>query len=119
MEVSGALGHAASHVRQAMKSLITWLRRLAPAEQAYQDRITEDVEPWLQREVTSPLNDITRFSSSLYARSVCSIRAGVVEAADEAVRPFLHRAPPSDGFFFGNPTDALAFALAFYFFSSW
>merc|ERR1712015_299591 len=89
MDVSGALGHAASHVQEAMKSLVTWFRFLAPAEQAYQDRITEDVEPWLQREIMSPLNDITRFSSSLYARSVCSIRAGVVEAADEAVRPFV------------------------------
>ena len=114
MDVSGALGHAASHVRESVKELVTWFRRLAPSDetgQAYQDRITEDVEPWLQHEITTPLNDILRFSSSLFARSVCTIRAGVVDSADEALRPFLRRAPPSSGFFFGNPTDALATSM--------
>jgi len=113
MEASGALGHAASHVREAMKNLVDWLRRLVPGDQVYQDRITADVVPWVHRMVTTPINDVTRLSSSLYARSVCNVRAGVVEAADEAVRPFLRRAPPSEGFFFGNPTDALATSMNF------
>ena len=113
METSGALGHAATHVRDAMKNLVGWLRRLIPDDALYQDRLTADVEPWLLKEITTPLNDISRFASSLYARSVVNLRAGVVEAADEAVRPFLRRAPPSEGFFFGNPTDALATSMNF------
>jgi len=113
MEASGALGHAAVHVRDALQGLVSWLRRLIPDEQVFQDRITRDVEPWLHREITTPCNDLARFSASLYAKAVCNVRAGVVEASDEAVRPFLRRAPPSEGFFFGNPTDALATSMNF------
>ena len=83
------MGHAATHVRIAMRGLVGYFRQLYPDDREFQDRITAEVDPWMAREVVAPVNDLTRFASSLFARSVVNVRAGVVEAADEAVRPFL------------------------------
>jgi len=98
MELSGAIGHISASVLDAMRSFTDYLRRFYPEDEPFQDLLTFDVDPWVAREIAAPLYDSSRLAVSLYSHAAVSVRAGVVDCADEAVHPVLRRTPPKDGF---------------------
>ena len=69
----------------------------------------------LRDNVVFPLRDSAYCMAGVSAKSVATIRAGVAKHANDAVSSVLRSAPPSSGFFFGNPSsevkDSLNFAM--------
>ena len=76
MELSGTIGHISASVLDTMRSFTDYLRWFYPEDEAFQDLLTRDVDPWVEREIAAPLYDSSRLAASLYSRAAVSVRAG-------------------------------------------
>ena len=68
--------------------------------------------------IFAPLNDAVTCCAAVYGAAVTQIRKGVIASADESIKSVLKSKPPADGFYFGNPADALHAQLSYAFMSS-
>ena len=68
--------------------------------------------------VFGPLEDAAVCCAAIHGRATSAVRNGVISAADSTVKSVLQSKPPADGFFFGNPQEALHSTLSYAFMSS-
>lgn len=118
-QVSGlasAAGHAilsASRVLQEFfDGMPHWFQDPAFREQVAALRAQSKIN------VFGPLEDAAVCCAAIHGRAVSTVRSGVISAADSTVKSVLQSKPPADGFFFGNPQEALHSTLSYAFMSS-
>ena len=108
-----ATAHAASHAAAFMGEFMESLPTIHQGE-AW-EKFASDMTLSMRDNVIFPLRDSVICMAGIAGKSVASIRAGVIKHANDAVKSVLHAAPPSNDFFFGNPSsdikDSLNFAM--------
>ena len=105
---SGAAGHAvlaAASGVEFMKSSVDSLITDADSE-AYWRPFSDGLSKCL-----APLNDAASILASSFNRGITAVRKGVVAASPASIRPLLESQPPRNGYFFGDPQQALTSAV--------
>ena len=107
---AGAAAHAVFHATAWIEEFLAFLQASYAEDSSWQSWVAT-ASASLKTHVFSPLSDASRCMASLYGRSASKVRNGVVESAESAVKSFLKTVPPSNGYYFGNPTEQLNSAM--------
>ena len=107
---AGASAHAVLHATAWIEEFLAFLQGSYAEDSSWQSWVST-ASASLKAHVFSPLSDASKCMASLYGRSASKVRNGVVESAETAVKSFLKTVPPSNGYYFGNPTEQLNSAM--------
>ena len=110
---SGAAAHAVLLAAAKLDALKDFLSAALPpgADDEYWRRFFEECSSDISGGILPPLQDAVKILQSGYGRGVAAVRSGVIAAAAPSIQSFLKTSPPSDGFFFGNPTQQLTASM--------
>ena len=108
---AGASAHAIITAQGIVKDWVDFLESYSKQHESKKDKVWEDFyndrAKVLKEWALKPLDDALRLQAGIYGKAVSTIRNGVLAAADSAIKSVLKDSPPSEGFFFGNPSDEL------------
>ena len=112
----GAAAHALLHASDVIRGFLDLLVESIkdPEWGPYFAKVRDDAKST----IFAPLNDAVTCCAAVYGAAVTQIRKGVIASADESIKSVLKSKPPADGFFFGDPADALHAQLSYAFMSS-
>ena len=113
---AGAAAHAIIHASDIIRGFLDLLVENVKDPQwgSYFVKVREDAKST----IFAPLDDAATCCAAIYGGAVSQIRKGVTAAADDAIKSVLKSKPPTGGFFFGDPADALHAQLSYAFMSS-
>ena len=114
---SGAAAHAILSAANALDGFFA----------EFKSAIGDDVQwsAWLlsaqdkaKSSFVSPLHDAVRCCASVFGQSTSLVRQAVVKEADKSIQSILETKPPANGFFFGDPSEALQSRMQYEFMAS-
>ena len=114
---SGAAAHALLTASTGVDLILECLRTTIGEDPDWKPWFTKLAEE-AKKIITAPLNDAATCCASLYGLASTSVRQNVIKEADKSIQSVLKTKPPSDGYFFGNPADAIHAQMSYAYMSS-
>ena len=95
-----ASAHATSHAVAWLEMILAWLPTVWSGNGW--EEFVDGLSSGIRDNVLFPLRDSAHCMAGISAKSITTVRSGVVKNSGEAVSAVLRTAAPSDSFFFGN-----------------
>ena len=114
---SGAAAHASLTAATALEDVFSDLEEAFGQNQTWSDWLTSKKER-LKSTVLSPLQDSASCCAAAYGYASWQVRQSVTKEADKSIQSVLRSKPPADGFYFGNPADAIHAQMSYAYMSS-
>ena len=114
---SGAAAHASLTAATALEDVFSDLKQAFGHDQTWSDWLAGKTEK-LKSTVLSPLQDSASCCAAAYGYASWQVRQSVTKEADKSIQSILRSKPPADGFYFGDPADAIHAQMSYAFMSS-
>ena len=114
---SGAAAHAAISAREGVEALFSFLKGSFGNDEQWGPWLSGALEE-AKTVIFSPLDDAIQCNASVFGLATSLVRQNVVKEADKAIQSVLKTKLPADGFYFGNPSDAIQSSMQYAFMSS-
>ena len=114
---SGAAAHATLSAYTAMEGVFDELKDAFAHDQNWTDWLTQTKEK-VKSSVLSPLQDAASCCAATYGLASWQVRQAVIKEADKSIQSILRSKPPSNGFYFGDPVDAIHAQMSYAYMSS-
>ena len=114
---SGAAAHASLTAATALEEVFSEMKEAFAPNKTWSDWLVGKTEQ-LKASVISPLQDSASCCAAAYGYASWQVRQSVIKEADKSIQSVLRSKPPADGFYFGDPADAIHSQMSYAFMSS-
>ena len=114
---AGAAAHASLSAASALEGVFSDLKAAFADDPIWSDWLSKKAEK-AKSTVFAPLEDSVVCCAGIYGHATTQIRNSVIKEADKSIQSVLKSKPPADGYFFGDPSDAIQSQMSYAFMSS-
>lgn len=114
---SGAAAHAAISASATVEVLFAEFQKSLGEDPVWGPWISS-LQAKASSAIAKPLQDAVTCCASIYGLATTQVRNAVIKEADKSIQSILKSKPPSNGFFFGDPSEAIHSRMQYEFMAS-